>query len=99
MDLQFRSGAVGQRRATGPRRRLRAVPETEDLLRGDAARLGAVLARTRRSMVPAPSRLGAGISRLPAAEGTTEPLRAQPRLFQRAIRAGRGGGAPACRHR
>ena len=50
-------------------------------------------------VVPAPSRLGAGISGLPAIKGIAEPLCPRPRLFQRAVRAGRGRGAPACRRR
>ena len=38
-DLQFLSAARGQRRPIALRRGLRALPETQDLLRRDAARL------------------------------------------------------------
>ncbi len=99
MAVQFRIGAIGQHCAAGACGRVRAPSEAEDLFCRDPPRLGPVLARAHGSVVPAPSRLGAGISRLQAAEGIAEPLCARARLFQRAVRAGRDRGTPACRRR
>ena len=95
--MQFRAGASRPRRPIGFGRRLRALPETEELLRRDTPWLSVVLARARRSLVPASSCLGPGVSRLQSAPGTTERLRAQSRVFQCAVRAGGGRGTPACR--
>ena len=73
--------------------RLRPPARSEDLLRRDAAGLGAVLDGGSRLLVRAPPPLVGAPARLQAAEAPAQRVRAAAHLLQRAARRARGGRA------